>query len=47
MIQDRRHMAHDVSEAMFSDRQKRNEDRRCPRKYCDLEFRAIETHPED
>jgi len=46
MIQDQRHKAHDISEAMFSERQKKFEERRCPRKYCDLEYRATESHPE-
>ena len=47
MIQDRRHQAHDVSEAMFSERQKKYKNRRCPREYCDLEYKAVESHPEE
>lgn len=46
MIQDQRHNAHDVSEAMFSERQKKYEELRCPRSYCAHELRAIEARPE-
>ncbi len=37
---------YNVAESMYSDRLRRYEERRCPRKYCDLEFSAIEAHPQ-
>jgi|GEM_PF-1738404 len=36
---------HNVAESMYSERLERYQERRCPRKYCALEFRAIEAHP--
>ena len=47
MIQDRRHIPHNVAEAMFKEKQQRRSRKSCPREYCDLEYRAIESHPED
>jgi hypothetical protein len=37
---------HNVAESMYSARLRKYEEQRCPRKYCALEFRAIEAHPE-
>jgi len=37
---------HNVAESIHSARLRTYEERRCPRKYCTLEFRAIEAHPQ-
>ena len=37
---------HEVAESMYSEKLKRLEERECPKKYCDLEFRAVRSHPQ-